>query len=202
MSTYTIPNVIAEHPRGDRIMDVYSHLLTERILIRDNVVGVTGLNGADGRAFQFVAGGSDYTIDHNTIVYSASIPPTSDLGMAESTLKVNDFVFTNNVATHSNWGFFGSGVGEGTAALNSNFSNWTFSRNVIVDAPAGVYPAGNFFPSGLAMVRFNNFTAGSYALAADSPYKNAATDGTDIGANRGMVATVIAPNPPTDLAVR
>ncbi len=32
MSSYTIPNVIAEHPRGDRIMDVYSHLLTERIL--------------------------------------------------------------------------------------------------------------------------------------------------------------------------
>jgi ATP-dependent Clp protease, protease subunit len=32
MSTYTIPNVIAEHPRGDRIMDVYSHLLTERIV--------------------------------------------------------------------------------------------------------------------------------------------------------------------------
>jgi ATP-dependent Clp protease protease subunit len=32
MSTYTIPSVIAEHPRGDRIMDVYSHLLTERIV--------------------------------------------------------------------------------------------------------------------------------------------------------------------------
>jgi ATP-dependent Clp protease, protease subunit len=29
---YTIPNVIAENPRGDRIMDVYSHLLTERIV--------------------------------------------------------------------------------------------------------------------------------------------------------------------------
>ena len=33
MSSYTIPNVIAEHPRGDRIMDVYSHLLTERIIV-------------------------------------------------------------------------------------------------------------------------------------------------------------------------
>jgi ATP-dependent Clp protease protease subunit len=33
MSTYTIPNVIAEHPRGERIMDVYSHLLTERIIV-------------------------------------------------------------------------------------------------------------------------------------------------------------------------
>ena len=32
MSAYTIPNVIAEHPRGDRIMDVYSHLLAERIV--------------------------------------------------------------------------------------------------------------------------------------------------------------------------
>jgi ATP-dependent Clp protease protease subunit len=32
MSTYTIPNVIASHPRGDRILDVYSHLLTERVV--------------------------------------------------------------------------------------------------------------------------------------------------------------------------
>jgi ATP-dependent Clp protease, protease subunit len=32
MSTYTIPNVIAQHPRGERIMDVYSHLLAERIV--------------------------------------------------------------------------------------------------------------------------------------------------------------------------
>jgi ATP-dependent Clp protease protease subunit len=32
VSTYTIPNVVGEHPRGDRIMDVYSHLLTERIV--------------------------------------------------------------------------------------------------------------------------------------------------------------------------
>jgi ATP-dependent Clp protease protease subunit len=30
--TYTIPTVIAENPRGDRVMDVYSHLLTQRIV--------------------------------------------------------------------------------------------------------------------------------------------------------------------------
>ena len=30
--SYPIPNVISENPRGDRIMDVYSHLLTERIV--------------------------------------------------------------------------------------------------------------------------------------------------------------------------
>jgi ATP-dependent Clp protease protease subunit len=32
MTGYTIPNVIAQHPRGERIMDVYSHLLAERII--------------------------------------------------------------------------------------------------------------------------------------------------------------------------
>lgn len=30
--TYTIPNVIAQNPRGERVMDVYSHLLTERVI--------------------------------------------------------------------------------------------------------------------------------------------------------------------------
>ncbi|WP_454293402.1 ClpP family protease [Salana multivorans] len=32
MSSYTIPNVLSRDPRGDRILDVYSHLLTERII--------------------------------------------------------------------------------------------------------------------------------------------------------------------------
>ncbi|MDI6942604.1 ATP-dependent Clp protease proteolytic subunit [Microbacterium sp. JZ70] len=32
MSTYTIPNVITRDGRGERIMDVYSHLLAERVV--------------------------------------------------------------------------------------------------------------------------------------------------------------------------
>jgi ATP-dependent Clp protease protease subunit len=32
MSTYAIPTVIAQHPRGERALDVYSQLLTERIV--------------------------------------------------------------------------------------------------------------------------------------------------------------------------
>lgn len=32
MSSYTIPNVVAKNPRGERIMDVYSHLLAERVV--------------------------------------------------------------------------------------------------------------------------------------------------------------------------
>jgi len=32
MSTYPVPNVVVSHPRGDRVLDVYSQLLSERIV--------------------------------------------------------------------------------------------------------------------------------------------------------------------------
>lgn len=164
--------------------NIHPSLTTARVLIRDNIVGVTGLNNADGRAFQFIAGGSDYTITHNTIINTA-MPPAhsvSDVAMVDSTPKVSNFVFINNLATPTSYGFFGSGVGEGTRALNSFFNNWTFTKNVLVGKGAGGYPAGNFFPSSVAAVDFVNYAGGNYALAAGSPYNNAGTDGADIGA--------------------
>jgi hypothetical protein len=164
--------------------DMHRSLMTQRVLIRDNIVGVTGFNGADGRTFQFTGGGSDYTVTHNTIINTASPPAhrVSDVVMAQSGSKINNFVFTNNLATRTSYGFFGNVVGEGRPALNTYFSNWTFSRNVLVGRPAGYYPAGNFFPADVSAVRFVNFAGGNYALAANSPYNNAATDGTAVGA--------------------
>ena len=181
--------------------------MTERVLIHDNLVGVTGLNKADGRAFQFIAGGGDYTVDHNTVINSALPPatPGSTVGFAESKRgKITNFVFTNNLATFTSWGFFGSGAGEGTKPLNTYFTDWTFSKNVLVNRPAADYPAGNFFPTNVTAVRFANVTGGNYTLAVDSPYKNAGTDGTDIGANLGsaQIATATAPNPPSNVVVK
>lgn len=58
MSSYTIPSIIASHPRGERVMDVYSNLLHERIVylgteIDDGVANVViaqiiHLAGVDG----------------------------------------------------------------------------------------------------------------------------------------------------------
>jgi hypothetical protein len=178
-------------------------LTTERIVIRDNLVGVTGLHGADGRAFQFIRGGSDYTIDHNTIINTAT-RPVSMLAVSQNPpgKVVSNLVFTNNLSTRTAYGFFGSGVGEGNPALKANFSNWTFSKNVLVDRPAGIYPAGNFFPAGVAAVGFANYAGGNYTLAAGSRYKNAGTDGTDIGFKGGAPTNVVLPNPPTNLVVK
>jgi hypothetical protein len=187
--------------------NLHRSLRTEKILIRNNVIGVTGLNGADGRSFQFVGGGTDFTIDHNTIINTASPPACcSDLvaTAGRGPPMVNNFVFTNNLSTRTRYGFFGSGVGEGTPALNAGFTSWTFSKNVIVAAKASLYPTGNYFPATLAAVQFTNYSAGGYGLAAGSPYKNAGTDGLDIGAKHpnGGVVTAPAPNAPTNVAVQ
>ena len=177
-------------------------VMTVRILVRNNVIGVTGLNGADGRAFMFTSGGSDFVIDHNTIINTASPPRCCSDVVATNAgaLKVNNFVFTNNLSTRTAYGFYGSGVGEGTAALAGGFSNWTFSKNVLIGRPGAQYPTGNYFPAALTAVEFTNYPGGNYSLAAGSPYKNAGTDGLDIGSD--LVTSTAVPNPPSDVSVK
>jgi hypothetical protein len=177
--------------------------LTARVLIRNNLVGVTALHGADGRAFMVTNGGSDYMIDHNTIINTSPATTASDLMFAATAYaKVNNFVFTNNLVSPSKYGFYGNNVGQGTPALTANFTNWVFAKNVVVGAPANIYPAGNFFPATVAGVGFQSYAGANYALTTSSPYKSAGTDGADIGANLSSDVMAVSPNPPANLVVK
>ena len=174
-------------------------VMTKRILVRNNLLEVTGLGGADGRSFQFGNGGSDYTIDHNTIINTA--PGPSDIAMVASMpFPITNFVFTNNLFTHTRYGFFGSSVGGGTVALNTYFSQWTFQKNALTGEEQSRYPAGNFFPASISDVSFSDYTQGNFSLAASSPYKNAGTDGDDIGADMPLTDAIV-PGPPVSVAV-
>ena len=157
-------------------------VMSQRVLVRDNLIEVTGLNHADGRAFQFTDGGSDYTVDHNTIINTAN-SGISDIAMSESPLSpITNFVFTNNLASPTNYGFNGSGVGSGTAALNAYFSNWVFVNNALTVGVPANYPTGNFFPATVSDISFTDYAGGNFSLATTSTYNNAGTDGKDIGA--------------------
>src|SRR2546427_11300855 len=61
--------------------------------------------------------------------------------------------------------------------------------------PITNWPAGNFFPASLDAVGFVNRTGGGYHLSATSPYRNAGTDGKDLGAD------IDAPNEATACAL-
>lgn len=63
MNTYTIPSVISESPRGDRIMDVYSHLLTERIIYLGTGIDPGVANAIIAQMFYLEARSPDQQID-------------------------------------------------------------------------------------------------------------------------------------------
>jgi hypothetical protein len=77
-------------------------------------------------------------------------------------------------------------------SLNACFpGGYTFAANAIIGTsnanfPPSKWPAGNFFPSSASTVQFVNFNngnGGDYHLLSTSPYKNAGTDGKDLGAD-------------------
>ena len=173
----------------------------KRVLVRDNLFDdINGTTwGGNGRLFQILgyAGGStDLVIEHNSgfqqenVNYSEGVP---HLG----------FIYRNNITPRgaAGFGFIGQGAAEGISTLTIYFPLAVFQRNVIAGGNAAIYPADDSFPSSLAAVGFVDLAGHNYRLAASSPYKNAATDGTDIGANidalEASTASVISGAPGT-----
>src|SRR5262249_49661065 len=90
-------------------------------------------------------------------------------------------VFRNNLLPHNEYGVKGDGQGSGNETINTYFPGSVFRRNVMVGGPSADYPPDNFFPPSFDQVGFTNLAGGNYRLASASPYKNAGTDGKDIG---------------------
>jgi cellulose synthase/poly-beta-1,6-N-acetylglucosamine synthase-like glycosyltransferase len=73
---------------------------------------------------------------------------------------------------------------------------------VIVGGPAASLPQGNRFPASLDEVGFVGWRRGDYRLGAKSPYRGAASDGRDVGADMDALpapeagALLVAEDPP------
>jgi hypothetical protein len=71
--------------------------------------------------------------------------------------------------------------------LNGVYTGWIFTNNGILrSAGAGPnYPAGQLWATswGPQLVNFNGGLDGNYRVAAGSSWKNAASDGSDVGAD-------------------
>ncbi|MCW5978115.1 MAG: hypothetical protein KIT09_08555 [Bryobacteraceae bacterium] len=156
-----------------------------RILVKDNLfhdIDHATWGGA-GRLFEVSWGAEDVTFDHNTCLQRSS---AADLLRFEGDPLVR-FTFMNNIATHGVSGVSGPGLGIGIPALQSFAPNGVFRRNALIGARSGDYPPGNDSPADIALIRFADPAAGDYSLASNSPYKKAATDGKDLGADLGAV---------------
>ena len=62
-----------------------------------------------------------------------------------------------------------------------------FKNNAVIGADSTKYPPNNFFPVDFAAVQFVDMAANEFCLQDDSPYKKAARDGSDIGADIDLI---------------
>ncbi len=152
---------------------------TSRILIQNNVLNVNNLGmGGDGRLFQVLNGPTDVIFDHNTGIC------TNAYMVSDGSPKTDFFVFKNNLVTHANYGFIGSGTAYANTTLAMYFNpNWEVIKNADIGGSSLNYPLGNYFPKNIAAVGFIDYAGGDYHLSASSPYKNFGTDGKDLGAD-------------------
>jgi hypothetical protein len=172
-------NKLLNSPGGVDIMATGNNIRepANRILITDNLFDCRGSRfGALGRLWQLVEDPFEIDIEHNT-----GFADTTALML--DTLQKSRVVVRDNIVTRGAYGIFGTGRGEGTAAINYYLPGSVITHNVLIGKSAAEYPAGNTFVARLSDVGFVDFDHGNYRLGKGSRFKGAGTDGRDLGAD-------------------
>jgi hypothetical protein len=122
------------------------------------------------------------TIEHNTAFNSAAC--TFSVAAPNT-----NFVFRNNLVQNDAAG----GVNYGDSTINKFFPAGVWLKNVQPGADSSLYNAhrNNYFPVSLKAVGFLDLKGGNYRLAPTSRYKNAATDGRDIGCDFDLLGAAV-----------
>ncbi len=138
-----------------------------RITIRNNRLLV------DDRCYQMIAAPASVTFDHNTCIGNGNV-------LTLEGPKATGFVFTNNVQKHNAYGIIGTGHAPDGDSLAAFFESPILLKNVFGGGTGANYPATNLVPS---MTTFGNQFNTDWSLKASSSWKNAGTDGKDLGAS-------------------
>ena len=192
--------------------------LGRRLVMHDNLVGdklnrgSLTLTGFDGLELESTAGPLlSVSFTHNTFVnaYRSSILGGASTNSAGNS-GINNLVFQNNITTFTPASggntFLPAPAGCSTtgqtfqAFLTACVTTWTVDHNGLFNVSnLNGWPAGNLFQTtaaGVGFVNYNGgdslFNPGNYALTNVSPFHNAASDGTDIGANIPLLMQMIA----------
>jgi hypothetical protein len=158
------------------------------------------LGGGDG--FEIANSWPSNPINTITINHTTVFPDTQSHAMSVGNETGNPsmygFVYTNNLTLTGRypiWNVFGGGkagcaTGVPITSIQNCFTTNTFQTNGLISDPSqfgpSKWPANNLFPATPADVQFvnyNNGNGGNYQLQPTSPYKNAGSDGKDLGAD-------------------
>jgi hypothetical protein len=182
---------------------IYQAKAEERYSIHDitmDDINASAYNGGGG-LFQIFNSWPQNGLNTVSIEHVTAFPDPnkSMISLADPTNlpRIPDVSITNNLILSGRYPVWNDGGPNPCAQsvypknnLDSCLSNYTFSTNGIIGSPSqygpSTWPADNMFPANPAAVEFVNYNGGNggdYHLQSTSPYKNAGSDGKDLGAD-------------------
>jgi hypothetical protein len=130
-------------------------------------------------------------VDHNTIVS----PDGSGIINVDGP-PIRDFVFTNNIARHNNYGIIGNDHGPGLNSIEHFFPEATITRNVLADISEYKYPPGNLLVTASQFEsHFADYAKGDFRLKPGTDWAGAGTDHMDLGAGLDVRSVRLQPDP-------
>lgn len=159
-----------------------------RIRVDNNLLLNTGGYPGAGKIFQLGNGAFDVIIQHNTVVtaaYSTGTtlmftygPSNNDFAPMERFVLRDNLLQAMSYPYHAEGGVSAAVPGH-IWAHNAFVGPWSTSEGVNVSTmPQG---NGNTYPASAGQVGYIDLSGGNYRLSQSSPYKDAASDGRDIG---------------------
>jgi hypothetical protein len=180
----------------------YPAVVTQRLDFYNNIAydigtvdGTLQTSQFPGMIVFYDASPGPIEFNHNTLLDISNGGPPLVQAFGGATL--DQFTFTNNIINDEGNGIYSAGNGTGTATLNADFPGVVLTY----DAFAGQninnyqgYTSSNWFPSNMNAIGFQLAppASGSYdyqnlTLLPTSLFYNAASDGTNVGANIGTL---------------
>ena len=191
----------------------------DRVLFRDNLFELDGevwdaepnaSSGNWGATGWFLGGTQNLQIVHNSIINAnATQSGTCNSVFGDGSLilvgdpvtpKWSGFVFKDNVIDYRGCGISGSGaINHANNALANQFTGFVVTSNGIMrtGGAASNWPSGQIWATSWAswLLNFNSGRDGNYRVANGTTWKNAASDGKDLGADVDGVEGATANSP-------
>lgn len=173
--------------------------LTKRVKIQNNLFyNDASWTNPISRSILIDAEPMDIEMNHNTIFGIYNLLFTNYLDNP----KNKNFVFTNNIIQRGAYGI--GNVSEGKGYMDAYFPGYVYAKNVLINSSntfndtirnddffRSNYPEGTLVSS-FSGVGFEDPANNNFKLNNTSPYKNAGTDGKDIGADIDVLNNAIA----------
>jgi hypothetical protein len=166
---------------------------TRRVQVVDNLFyDVNHRTWGGTGAFVLIGEGpSEITIEHNTVHQTGNILMAYG-GSRTEPLPITGLRFRDNLVLHNQYGVHGADRAVGNDTLRNYFPDSVFQHNGIGGGNADRYPAGNtFMREAEFLAQFVNPERGDYRLRPDSPFRGAASDGKDLGADIAAITRAL-----------